>query len=401
MVPPGLPDVGVRVSEVLFAGEPASQDPAYDPQVHILAIANELAPTGGLERVQLEVHQALHARGHRTTLIHATGGAFGDAWARCTDEQLTMPASRLSVKHPAATARTVARIARTLRRARPDVVYLHWYRHLHLVAPSARALGIPIVLHLHAPVPASLGPIGRRLMRRPRHVLAVSDATAAGWSRYREHLEVVHNGVDLQRFHPASADERQAARAALGLDPDLFVVAFAGRIAPQKGVTELIDAWRSLEWSADRARLVVAGHPAPDPDWMPANRATPGVDWVGFRLDVSTLHAATDVFAIPSTWADPGPLSVIEAMASGTIVVASAVGGVPELLPTEAPELLVPPGDVTALAARLRELRDLSQEDQAQLRKAVRNQAERHHDITRVVDRVEALLIDASTDAAR
>ena len=164
---------------------------------------------------------------------------------------------------------------------------------------------------------------------------------------------------------------------------------------------ELLDAWRQLAWSTDGHRLAVAGTSAPDPDWQPPNRDTPGVDWLGFQLDVTTLLAATDVLAIPSTWPDPAPLSAIEAMASGTVIVASAVGGLTELVPPEIPELLVPPGDVAVLADRLRQLRDVPEEERSRLRKVLRSHAETHHDIDQVVERVESHLSDAAGSRPR
>jgi glycosyltransferase involved in cell wall biosynthesis len=372
----------------------------YPSAVHILALANELAPTGGLERVQLEVHQALHHRGHRTTLVHETGGELAPSWTACTERRVQIPTARFLPGHPARTARSIRTVSRTIRQARPDVVYLHWYRHLHLAAPAARALGIPIVQHIHAPPPASLGPVGRRLIRVPAAAVAVSRHTATGWSTYRDDIGVVHNGVDLDTFAVPTPDERAARRERWGVAPDTFVVGFSGRITPAKGIEELLEAWRLLDWDPARHRLLVVGKPWPDTTYRPVGDHQPGVEWLGFQLDRMALLAVADVVAIPSTWPDPGPLAVIEAVATGTPLVAAAVGGIPELLPAETDDLLVAPGDPGALAERLRDLRDRTLPERQNLRKVLRAHAESALDLRRVVDQIEQTL-DAAAAGRR
>jgi len=163
---------------------------------------------------------------------------------------------------------------------------------------------------------------------------------------------VIPNGVDLSVFSPG---DRRAARLALGLPLDKPVVLTTGvRLGENrwKDLPTLREAVSSLDVDGNGRRLhvVVLGTSA---DGMDARRAE--IQFVPYRRDSATVakyYQAADVY-VHTARADTFPLAVLEALASGTPVVASSVGGIPEQIEDGRSGFLVPPGDARALAKRL------------------------------------------------
>jgi glycosyltransferase involved in cell wall biosynthesis len=148
---------------------------------------------------------------------------------------------------------------------------------------------------------------------------------------------------------PAEAPSA-AVRPAVPARP---VVLAVGRLAPQKGLSTLLEAaasWRDMD---PLPRVVIAGE-GPLLGRLRDQAASLGVDaeFLGRRDDVPALLAACDVFALPSTW-EGQPLAVQEALLAGAAIVATKVGGIPDLVGPQA-AYLVRPGDAAELAAGVR-----------------------------------------------
>lgn len=137
-------------------------------------------------------------------------------------------------------------------------------------------------------------------------------------------------------------------------------LAYVGTLLPHKGLHVLIEAMRRLE-SSD-ASLDVHGNPGVDPRYAGSLRALaaadPRIRWRGGFAEGGheAALAAADLLVVPSIWWENSPLTILEALAAGVPVVASAIGGVPELLEEGVTGRLVPPGDAVALGAALREV---------------------------------------------
>jgi glycosyltransferase involved in cell wall biosynthesis len=222
-------------------------------------------------------------------------------------------------------------------------------------AAAARVAGVPHVWHVRE-IYAGFErwfPAYRRLLLTADALPCVSDATCEQFDADPAAF-TLHDGLAVA---PGRA-ERGAAREALGLRADAFVVAVLGRISGWKGQDVAI---RALAHLPDDAVLAIAGQPWRGEErhlrelWSLA-RAQGVADRVvhlGFVDDVARVYGAADVIAVPSKQPDPLPNAALEAAASGCCVVASDHGGLPEILRDGETGLLVTPGDPAALAAAI------------------------------------------------
>jgi glycosyltransferase involved in cell wall biosynthesis len=261
--------------------------------------------------------------------------------------------------------RAIRRLSRLLRAWRPDVLHAHGLRAGALTAIAA-ALVRPTV---YAP--------------RPALIVTVHNAPAAGGvtgAIYRVLELIVARSADSVLCVSPDLEERMRAagarrvghaqvpafatpapppppHAALSLpgnsDPGRPVVLAVGRLAPQKGFGTLLDAaalWRDIQ---PEPLLVIAGE-GPLDAGLKAQAASLRLDarFPGQRDDVPALLAAAAVFVLPSVW-EGQPLILQEALRAGVPVVATRVGGTPELTGEDA-ALFVPAGDAQALAAAVR-----------------------------------------------
>jgi glycosyltransferase involved in cell wall biosynthesis len=248
-------------------------------------------------------------------------------------------------------------------RGRVDVLLGSWaYPDGFAAIVLASLLGVPSVIKLHGSdidVVARLPGPRRRLqwaLPRAARVVAVSQpladaAVALGVSPDR--VDIVRNGVDPDQFR---LRDRGEARAALGESPDVRIVLYVGRIEREKGALDLVRAFaRTRHRLAPRAKLVMVGDGSDVGECRKtAMELGADVEWTGPlpHDQIPRWLAACDVLALPS-WHEGTPNVVLEAVACGRRVVATRVGGVPDVIRSNALGELVDPKDVPALAAAI------------------------------------------------
>lgn len=237
------------------------------------------------------------------------------------------------------------------RRERVEVIHVNhsnFWRPAELLA--ALALRIPIVAHYHV-INAKPGPF----MRFCRSAICVSQYTAdhslpAGIER-----PVIYNPISLERF-----DAGRSLREELGLSSEHVVVSFLGQIREIKGVQDFIAMGRSI--TVPNARFVIVGE-CRDPkkfsgSYTPQElQAMIGDDarfrYLGYVDRVEDIYHSSDIVVMPSRWQEPLGLINLEAGACRKPVVATRVGGIPEVVQDGSNGFLVEPGDVKAMATKV------------------------------------------------
>lgn len=255
-----------------------------------------------------------------------------------------------------ADALALTRLARHRR-----VALIHSNTSVLLGGPAAARLArIPHVWHVRE-ILARFGPAWppyRRLLSGASALVCVSEATRAQFPRGG--AMVIRDGLAVAAWRA----QRQVARRALGLPQEAPVVAVLGRITEWKGQEVLARALAEPPLRRLGAIGLVAGDAWPGAEDRRESLLSvarlAGVEdrlrLAGFRDDIENVYGAADVIAVPSTQPDPLPNAALEAAAAGCAVLASAHGGLPEIIRDGVTGRLVAPGDVAALAAVSAEL---------------------------------------------
>jgi glycosyltransferase involved in cell wall biosynthesis len=256
-----------------------------------------------------------------------------------------------------------------------DLVDAHFALYAFVPTIVGRLRRLPLVVHFHGPwaqesagQPAWTlwlkGWVECRVYRRAREAVVLSGAFKRllveryGVSPWRIH--VVPPGVDLQWFCPAS---KAGERAEMGVSQDAWVCLAVRRLVPRMGLDVLLGAWSLLAASRQDVVLLIAGD-GPERGHLEALAMDLGiassVRFLGRLEDakVVSCYRAADVCVVPSVALEGFGLVVLEALACGTPVVATDVGGLPDALSQLDASLVVPGGDPSALARRLRDAVD-------------------------------------------
>jgi glycosyltransferase involved in cell wall biosynthesis len=257
----------------------------------------------------------------------------------------------------------VLRLARLARSLDVDLIHtnsLHsWYGWA-----AARLSRRPHVWHAREIVVQSGAALWleRRMVKRfADEVIAVSAAVAAQFPEVApDRMHVVTDEADSRRFNPGAAG---TFRAGAGISDDALLVGTVGRIDTWKGLEVLLEAAGLLRaggagWLVAIGGLTVRGKEAYEATLRSRAEATEGVIWLGATDDVAALMADLDVFVLASTQPEPFGIVMVEALACGVPVVATAAGGPLEVLGDAPSDVgrLVPPGDSGALAAAVIDL---------------------------------------------
>ena len=320
-----------------------------------LVIGGEVA--GG----QLVALQLAHAARERGDVVSFAAPEDGPFVARAREQGFAVEAVDVGRTYRLDGA---LRLARLLRRERVDVLHTHTLAAANALARVAgRLAGVAVVSHLHIAnhfrpaTRAVVAGLDNTTARLAAALVAVSEDTRRAYEEqgYPHRIRVVYNGV------AAATADANGLREELSIPADASLVAEVGRLCDVKGQRELIDAVARVPG----ARVVLVGADLEQGgayeralrDRADALGVSDRVVFAGYRDDAARIVAAADVLALPS-WTEGLPLVVLEAMALGRPVVATAVGGTPELVADGETGLLVPPRDVPALAAALQRVLD-------------------------------------------
>jgi glycosyltransferase involved in cell wall biosynthesis len=313
---------------------------------------------GGPARHAVILDAGLRHRNFETLLLHGTvreGEASFDHLAEqrgLRTVRLSSLGRRIRVLDD---VRAFAGIWRTLREFQPDIVHTHTAKAgalgrfaaaLHNVfIPRERKAVVVHTFHGHV-LQGYFGPIGTRFVRvAERFLAAMTDCTIAISELQRRDLVdtfgvaqpartvVVSLGLELEPLLTITSEDRARVRAAAGYDKE-FVVGFVGRLVPIKHTTMLIDAVKIVRHELPQIRLVITGD-GPERHRLEARARDSGVADItafnGWQEDLGAVYAPLDLLVLTSR-NEGTPVALIEAMAAGVPVAATAVGGVPDVI---------------------------------------------------------------------
>lgn len=344
------------VSKPLNRFEGSTDEVALARMYHICHI-NSSAGVGGGERHLLLLARYLHGSEFHFNFILPEEGPVCD--------QLR----RLGLNYQVVAMNTKLRVGAwraihyALRQSHPDVVHCHgaranWYGRI--AAKRYRAAAIFCTVHNSLkdyPYPAWRRRLYVALERRTAGMvdqfIAVSDALRNDLVTYyrlpAEKIQVVPNGIDVDELRVGKT--REEVRGELGLEPDAMLIVEVARMTEQKGHRFLLQAVANLHHCVPKLRCLLVGD---GPTRAALHRQVvqlhiaPCVRFLGFRPDVPDLINAADIYVLPSL-SEGMPIGLLEAMALGCPVVASAVNGIPEVVQHGVNGLLLPAGDVAGL----------------------------------------------------
>jgi glycosyltransferase involved in cell wall biosynthesis len=300
---------------------------------------------GGTERLVIEIVKGLGKRIDSIVCCLDEPGEWASELAAINVPVLTV--QRTPGFHPS----LAMRLARVMKEFAVDVVHCHHYSpYVYGLLASVLRPGVKLVFTEHGKL-SNHGPSTKRrlvnplLSRWPARVCAVSTdlkqhMVDEGFPARR--IDVLYNGID-PGARPTSAD-RRAAREALGIPKDAFVVGTAGRLDGVKNLTIFLDTQAILAATHPDVRAVIIGD-GPERGLLEDKAANLGtsksVVFTGYRPDVRALLPAFDVFLNCSVY-EGVSLTILEAMAAALPVVATPVGGNPEVVVDLETGLLVP-----------------------------------------------------------
>lgn len=326
---------------------------AHAEHIKVLHILPNFGP-GGAERMAVHLMQSLNRERFEVAAVSMFDrvGSYLEAML----EGSGIPVWYLG-KRRGFDPRMYSRIDAVLRRFRPHIVHTHRYVLRYALPPVVyrRIRGKVHTVHSLAEKEVDApGKLVHRLAFRSGVVpVAISQAVRASIERVYGlgSLPLILNGVPLQTYRqPAVGREEWRRREALC--PEDLVFVSIGRLAPEKNHQLLLDAFARVAEIEGQALLLLAGggELRQTLEFQVEALGLGGrVRFLGVRTDIPDLLGACDACVLTSHWEGLG-LAVMEAMAAGKPVIATAVGGVPELVVDGATGLLVPPGDAAALA---------------------------------------------------
>jgi glycosyltransferase involved in cell wall biosynthesis len=389
------------------------------PRTKILRIIARLNMGGPALHVAY-LTAGLRARGYDTTLVAGSLARGEDSMAFVADSRDVDVVRIDELGREISPLRDLVatfRLARLIRKERPDILHTHTAKAGtvgRVAAILAGRRGPPIVVHtFHGHVLRGyFGPLRSRLFlllerwlaTRTTALIAVSpqvrdDLVALGVAP-PEKFAVVRLGIELDERVDGEQDGRAESRRYLGIGAERFAVGWIGRMTAVKRTDDVLVAFKQLRDDGVDAVLCMVGD-GPDRPELERRAHELGVIretlFLGYQEDVAPFYAAFDALVLPSS-NEGTPVSAIEALAAGRPVVATRVGGVPDVVQEGEDGFLVEPGATADLAERLAQLaRD--PELRERMGRAGRRRVLPRYAVERLVDDVDRLyrsLLDAS-----
>ncbi|MBC8137754.1 MAG: glycosyltransferase family 4 protein [Fibrella sp.] len=355
----------------------------------ILQVASHFLNWGGAEIHVLNLTERLLARGHDVT-VSCRPGFFVEKEAQQRGFKIFHATVRKQQDWHDARP-----YGRFIKENRFDVVHSHW-RADYLVAPTlARLAHVPVILMSHhSPYPLQL----KEVLFFPRFIsnrfIALSESVRQTLIRCGlrpDKVVTIHHGTDVVAFQQTTASP-ESVRAEWGIPAGRVVIGIAGRLASEKGITDVVRAMSNRPELPLHLILIGAGKLEDEIRALcEARDLTARVTFAGFRHDVNNAIAALDALILPSTWAEPCAAVVQQAMALGKPVIGTNTGGTPEMVVHEKTGFIAEPGDIKQMGDMLARLCAMTDDERIEMGQKGRVRVESHFTLDLMVDKIEQL----------
>lgn len=341
--------------------QPSPLTPTAKRPLKILQIGSHFPGWGGTELHMINLSEQLTRRGHDVTVL-CRPGRFVETEAKKRDLKIL---NATVVNH--GDWDDQANIRQILKRGKFDIAHAHW-RPDYLVVPTiARFMGVPVVLlSHHSPIPFKKKDQFWYVRVLFSRMIALSESVRRMLIANKvpaEKLVTIHHGTDTEAFRRTTKSTEET-RAAWRVPEGQLVVGIVGRIAQEKGIIELLNAFANVRHLP--IHLIIVGNGPHDLQVRHLQYSLGLLDRVtfgGFRSDVNNAIAALDVLVLASTWQEPCAAVLQQAMALNKPVIGTDAGGTPEMVAHNDTGIIVPPSDVDALANALCRVAAMSQSE--------------------------------------
>ena len=295
---------------------------------------------GGAEKQMLLLAKHLHLQGYKVSLAY---GAYSkikklhDDFAKFCESIYVLPAIH---KHD---PRHYSRLKKVLRANSFNLIHLHLWNpgSCRYAFFAARHAGIPIVTTEHDPFP--LSGMKRRIklncLKKTAQTIVISrenfELMESDFAVEASALNLVHNGIEVERFSGQK-------KADIPVENGDILVTCIAELHSRKGHRYLLDAFRKLHLESPRVKLLLVGTGPAESELKEKYADLVNVRFLGWRDDIPEVLAASDIFILPSLKEAFG-LVILEAMASGTVAIATNAGGAPDIIRNGVTGLLIPP----------------------------------------------------------
>ncbi|AEG15312.1 glycosyl transferase group 1 [Desulfofundulus kuznetsovii DSM 6115] len=353
---------------------------------------------GGAETQLVRLATALKARNWRVNVVSMLPPqAFTDEL-----QAAGIPLATLNMRRGVPDPRAIVRLLRLIRQSRPHILTSFMFHANLLGRIVGRLAGVPIIV-------SSIrnenfgGPCRDNVLRLTDWMgeITTTNSRLAADKLVRrgvvpgDRIRVIPNGLVLNEFK-VNDSNRAGLRQQLGIAEDEFLWLAVGRLEEQKDYPTLLQAFQILKQGGCKAQLRVAGQ-GPMLETLQRQIADLGISdrviFLGLRRDIPLLLDAADGFVLSSAW-EGLPNVVMEAMAAAKPVVATNVGGVPELVQEGVTGFMVPPRNAEALSTAMSKMMALPESKRKAMGQSGRAHIEVNYSLERVVDQWEALYME-------
>jgi len=352
---------------------------------------SESSETGGAESVLIRLVEGLDKTRYTSTVC-----LLSDGWLKTELDKRRVETVVIPQPH-SLDVRWLLQVLRLLKERHIDVMHSHEFATNVYATLLSKITGVPSVATAHGK-----NYYGDKWRRRAAYRFTARHSTMVAVSHDLKrflteqigipprNIRVVHNGIDLRQYSINAASS--ASRADLGIGASQRVIGTVGNLFAVKGQTYLLKACKALADAYPNIALLIAGE-GEELSSLRKEASDLGiadnVKFLGFRSDVPSLLQAMEVFVLPSL-SEGLPLSLLEALALQKPVVATNVGGIPEIVQDGLAGFLVPPGSPEALAERiLLLLRSPATADR--FGKAGRRRVEEAFDVAKMIEEYQSL----------